>query len=101
MPDRAPAPAVAQEVPCSDRMTEYDRRHCDTDIRLLDVNDEPQRAGQALESHMARARWTCDVGYRHLVSGDYPGGENRFAESLELLRSLGIPIVPHGRTTRR
>ena len=30
-----PTPDVADEVPWSDRMTEYDDRHCETYIRLL------------------------------------------------------------------
>ena len=41
------------------------------------------------------------IGYPYLVAGDFPGGENRMAEPLEFLRSLGISIIPRGGTTRR
>ena len=71
-----PTPEVADEVPWSDGITEYDNRHDETYIRLLnadneglgkdemarlilgiDPNSEPERARKAVESHLARARW--------------------------------------------
>ena len=74
MPDRESTPDVSDEVPWSDRMTEYDDRPCDTYIRLLDADEEgmtrddmarrilgidsgaePERARKAVESHLARA----------------------------------------------
>ena len=74
MTDQEPSPVVSDEVPWSDRMTEYDDRHCETYIRLLDAAEDgmtrddmarrilgidpaadPERAGKAVESHLARA----------------------------------------------
>ena len=121
MPDREPIPPYADEVPWSDRLTEYDLRHHDTYIRFLDAGNEglsqddmarrilgidpdaePERARKAVESHLARARWMGEVGYRYLLAGDYPGGGDCLAEDLEFLRSLGIHVVPvsPGNTTR-
>ena len=76
-----PTPEVAGEVPWSDGITEYDNRHDETCIRLLDADEEglgkdevarlilgidpanePERAHKAVESHLARARWMTDVG---------------------------------------
>ena len=121
MPDRELIPPDADEVPWSDRMTEYDDRHFEIYIRLLDASEEgmtgddmarrvlgidpgaePERARKAVDSHLARARWMGEVGYRFLVTGNYPGAERRRAEDLEFLRSLGVPVVPisPGNTTR-
>ena len=121
MPDQEPIPPDGDEVPWSDRLTEYDMRHQETYIRLLEADNdglsqedmarrilgidpaaEPERARKAVESHLARARWMSKVGYRYLVAGDYPGGENLLAEQIEFLRSLGIPVVPisPGNTSR-
>ena len=75
MPEREPAPAVADEVPWSDdRLTEYDLQHYETYLRFLDPDNEsqswddmarrilgidpdnePERARKAVESHLARA----------------------------------------------
>ena len=71
-----PNPDVADEVPWADGITEYDNRHDDTYLRLLDADSEgvakddmarrilgidpdkePERARKAVESHLARARW--------------------------------------------
>ena len=40
MPDHEPVPAIADEVPWSDRLTEYDDRHFDTYVRLLEAANE-------------------------------------------------------------
>ena len=69
-----------------DRITEYDDRHLETYIRLLDADAEgsskddmarlilgidparePARAHRAVESHLDRARWMTRRGYRLLV----------------------------------
>lgn len=68
-------------------MTEYDRRHMKTYLRLLDAAAagaapeqiaqkilgidaalEPERAGRVVESHLARARWFSERGYRLLAA---------------------------------
>ena len=78
-----PAHHVADEVPWSDGISEYDNQHVETYIHLLDADEEgvskkemarlilgidpttePERAHNALESYLARARWMTEVGYR-------------------------------------
>ena len=117
-PNPNPNPKVADQVPWSDGITEYDNQHDETYIRFLDADtegvgkdemarlilgidpaEEPERARKAVESHLARARWMTEVGYRYLAAGQYPGAERELAEQLDFLRSLGIRIVPpDGRT---
>ena len=82
---------IADEVPWTDHVTEYDERHETIYVRLLDADAEgtskgdmarqifnidpamePERARKALESHLDRARWMTEVGYRELISGDRP-----------------------------
>ena len=112
------APEIADEVPWSDGITEYDNQHDEAYLRLLDANKqggskdemarlilgidpakEPERARKAVESHLARARWMTEVGYRHIAVGRYPGAERERAKQADLLRSLGIlTIPPDGRT---
>lgn len=76
-----------EEMPPQDAdVTSYDERHFVTYIRLLDaaaegadwhevasivfgidVADEPTRARQVHDSHLARARWMTEAGYKHLL----------------------------------
>jgi hypothetical protein len=68
------------------RVTSYDERHLALYIRLLDAATagadwrevvavlfgldparEPERAKTVHDSHLARARWMTQVGYRHLL----------------------------------
>ena len=82
-------PPVADQVPHADELTGYDYEHLVTYLRLLDAeadgadwtevarivlhidpSSEPERARRAFESHMARARWMTEHGYRHLLTGD-------------------------------
>lgn len=79
-------PAFEDRPPDSDRLTSYDERHLVTYLRLLDADDEgadwreavkiifgldpeqePARAQTVHASHLARARWMTEVGYRHLL----------------------------------
>lgn len=72
--------------PQSLRVTSYDERHLTTYLRLLDADAEgadwsevvtllfgldptrePDRAKIVHESHLARARWMVQIGYRHLL----------------------------------
>lgn len=81
-------PEIADEVPWSEKLTEYDEEHLVTYLRLLDAEkdsateeemariilridpcDEPKRARSALKSHLARAHWMTEHGYRHLLKG--------------------------------
>lgn len=72
--------------PASLELTEYDREHLVTYIRLLDAAEaaadwrevaqivlgldperDPERARCVHDTHLARARWMTDHGYRHLL----------------------------------
>lgn len=76
----------ADEPPQSSSLTEYDREHLALYIRLLDAADEgaewtevvrvlfgldPNRDGERArrihDSHLARARWMTEHGYRDLL----------------------------------
>lgn len=79
-------PAIADEVPWSNTVTDYDEAHFIVYLRLLDASadgatteemcrivldidpaKEPERARKALDSHLRRARWMTEQGYRHLL----------------------------------
>jgi len=79
-------PAFEDRPPNGLRVTAYDERHLATYIRLLDADAEgadwreavsvilgldagqqPERAKIVHESHLARARWMTEVGYRYLL----------------------------------
>lgn len=72
-------------------LTGYDEQHLVTYLRLLDADaegadwrevarivlnidpsDAPARAHQAWKSHLARAKWMVESGYRHLLHGGAP-----------------------------
>jgi hypothetical protein len=78
--------AFADQPPQSQSMTDYDRQHLALYARLLDAaeegaewtevvrvlfgldpNREHERARRVHDSHLARARWMTDHGYRDLL----------------------------------
>ncbi len=82
----AAAYTVLDEVPWSDHVTDYDLAHHDEYLRLLDAKadhaseedmaryilridpiKEPDRARKAVESHLRRAFWMTEVGYKDLL----------------------------------
>jgi hypothetical protein len=84
-------PPVADTAPSAEALTGYDEQHLVTYLRLLDAEtdgadwqevarivlridaaQEPDRARRAWESHLARARWMTENGYRHLLRGGAP-----------------------------
>ncbi len=84
-------PDVADLAPTSPLLTSYDKQHLVTYLRLLDAakdgadwrevsaivlridpEREPDRARRAWETHLTRARWMTEDGYRHLLRGDAP-----------------------------
>jgi Uncharacterized conserved protein (DUF2285) len=84
-------PPVADLAPDAETLTPYDQEHLVTYVRLLDAQaagadwtevarlvlhidpaTEPARARQAWESHLARAGWMTEHGYRHLLRGSTP-----------------------------
>jgi hypothetical protein len=79
-------PAYEDQPPVTDRVSAYDERHFVTYLRLLDAQaegadwrevvqvvfgidpvQEPERAKLVHDSHLARARWMTEAGYRHLL----------------------------------
>ena len=84
-------PPVDDVAPTAAILTGYDEQHLVTYLRLLDADAEgadwtevakivlhidparePDRARRAWESHLARARWMTENGYRHLLRGGAP-----------------------------
>lgn len=84
--NREPRPQVADAAPTEAQLTNYDQTHLTLFIRLLDATSagaswrevaetllgidpkrEPERAKRAYDSHLARARWMMDQGYRDLL----------------------------------
>ena len=84
-------PDVADVAPTAPILTGYDEAHLITYLRLLhaerdgadwtevarivlhrDSDREPDRARRAWETHLARARWMAEQGYRHLLRGGAP-----------------------------
>jgi hypothetical protein len=79
-------PTFDDHPPQTERVNAYDERHFVTYIRLLDASEEgadwrevvsvifglnperePERAKIVHDSHLARARWMTETGYRHLL----------------------------------
>lgn len=79
-------PPFEDRAPADDRITAYDERHFVTYLRLLDADAEgaawaeavsiifeidpdsdPDRARAVHASHLARARWMTEHGYRQLL----------------------------------
>lgn len=78
---------VFDVAPTEEALTDYDRLHLVTYLRLLDAEAEqadwtevsrivlridpdcePERARRAYDTHLARARWMSVAGYRHLLT---------------------------------
>ena len=81
--------AIADEAPWSDKINAYDQAQFRLYLRLLDAVEakastteickilfgidaerEPVRAQKCLESHLRRARWMTEHGYRELLRRD-------------------------------
>ncbi len=78
--------SFAESAPTDKQITEYDRAHLVAYLRLLDAAAakaawedaarivlnldparEPDRAWRIYESHLARARWLSEHGYRQMI----------------------------------
>lgn len=88
-----PLEAPVQDAPPEeDRLTDYDRQHLITYLRLLDAEaagadwrevahivlkldpeTEPGHAHRVHAAHLARARWMTVSGYRHMLAGGQAG----------------------------
>lgn len=79
-------PPFEDRAPADDRITAYDERHFITYLRLLDADEEGadwrevvsvifsldaemegNRAREVHDSHLKRARWMTEQGYRQLL----------------------------------
>jgi hypothetical protein len=79
-------PDIADEAPWSDELTGYDQAHFVTYLRILDAESEgadwreaariilrrdpaavSDGAYRCWESHLKRAKWMTEQGYRHLL----------------------------------
>ena len=79
-------PQIADVAPAGPVLTAYDEEHMITYMRVLDADQqgadwrdvtrivlridpdtEADRARGAFESHLSRARWMTEQGYRHLL----------------------------------
>ena len=79
---------IAAIAPAGPALTSYDYAHRVTYLRLLDAHAEgtdwrevvrivlhidpdrePEQARKTFESHLARAQWMTEHGYRHLLKG--------------------------------
>ena len=80
-------PNFLDQPPVSDSLTDYDREHLKLYVRLLDADSqkadwqeiasvlfgidpesEPELAQTVFETHLARAKWMSDNGYRQLLA---------------------------------
>jgi hypothetical protein len=85
MTEASMARTIADEVPWSETITKYDESHYVVYLRLLDASAEgattdemartvlgiepsrePSRAEKAVSSHLRRAQWMAEKGYRRL-----------------------------------
>ena len=85
-------PEIASEAPADTELTPYDRTHLITYLRLLDADvegapwdevarivlgidpvEEPQAARRAHETHLRRAQWMTEAGYKLLLQNARPG----------------------------
>jgi hypothetical protein len=81
-------PSIADAAPTESFLTGYDMAHLVTYLRLLDadaegadwgeaarivlkldVRKDTERAKRTWASHLARAKWMTEHGYRHLLRG--------------------------------
>jgi hypothetical protein len=89
-------PDVADLAPDDPTLTVYDEQHAITYLRMLDAAIEggdwrevsltvlhidperdPDRARRAFESHLARAKWISNTGYRQLLRHGWPSAKSR------------------------
>jgi hypothetical protein len=79
-------PPFKDSPPLTDRVNAYDEAHAATYLRLLDAAEEgadwqevaaivfgldvdadPERARRMHDTHLARAQWMTEKGYKHLL----------------------------------
>jgi Uncharacterized conserved protein (DUF2285) len=86
-------PKVANLAPSGLDLTVYDEEQAVTYMRMLDADaegadwrevarivlnidheQEPERARRTFDSHLARAKWVSNVGYKQLLRRGWPSG---------------------------
>ncbi|MBS0471322.1 MAG: DUF2285 domain-containing protein [Proteobacteria bacterium] len=86
MPPKNNSSPIVGEAPWAETVTDYDRKHFTDYIRLLDAvaaraseeemcrtvlgidyARDPSQAKRVLDSHLKRARWMSQHGYRQLL----------------------------------
>ncbi len=84
---------IADQPPDQDHLTDYDELHVIHYVILLDAErdgiawedvarevllinpaQEPARARRAYDTHLARAKWMANSGWRQMLRTDRPGG---------------------------
>jgi Uncharacterized conserved protein (DUF2285) len=84
-------PEIAEAAPTNSTLTPYDHEHLITYLRMLDADAEgaaweevaqvilhidpkrdPDRAKRVFDSHLARAKWMAEHGYRRLLRDAIP-----------------------------
>jgi Uncharacterized conserved protein (DUF2285) len=100
-------PDVADAAPSDSALTVYDEEHNITYLRLLDADAQDadwrdvarivlrldpkrdsDRARRTFESHLSRAKWMTEHGYRHLLRG----GASALLQVTRVSRGLRVPI---------
>jgi hypothetical protein len=85
-PGATTTPAFLDQPPQSSDLTDYDRQHLALYVRMLDADEDgaewtevvrvlfgldpdrdPERARRVHDTHLARARWMTEHGYRDLL----------------------------------
>jgi Uncharacterized conserved protein (DUF2285) len=93
-------PEVADLAPANPILTAYDEEDAVTYMRMLDADAEgadwrevsrivlhidperdPDRARRAFESHLSRAKWVSNTGYRQLLRHGWPSERSWTAHS--------------------
>ena len=62
-------PDVADTAPSDSELTVADWREVARIVLRLDPEHEPDHARRTFDSHLSRAKWMTEQGYRHLLRG--------------------------------
>jgi hypothetical protein len=101
-------PQVADLAPIGPALTVYDEEHMITYMRVFDADQqgadwrevcrivlridpdtEADRARLAYESHLSRARWMTEQGYRHLLEAATHDHRDAASDTRDLALTLG------------
>jgi hypothetical protein len=113
---------IADLAPADSALTAYDEEHLVTYLPMLDADEggadwrdvsrivlhidperDPNRARRSFESHLSRARWMTQRGYRHLLRGPPRASSEACSSRLASLPTLsgnGLITAPHTSASR-